>query len=41
VGDVKGFRVDFRGAFLGIKYVKYNGRMKALERENEGCGRVE
>ena len=41
MGDVKGFRVDFRGAFFGVKYVKYNNRMKALGRENEGCGRME
>jgi hypothetical protein len=41
VGDVRGFRIDFRGAFFGVKNVKYNIERKALERENEGCGRVE
>jgi hypothetical protein len=41
VGDVRGFRVDFRDAFFGIKYVKHSSRKKALERESEVCGRVE
>jgi hypothetical protein len=38
---VRGFRVDFRGAFFGIKLVQYNSRMKAWERQNEGCSRME
>jgi hypothetical protein len=41
VGDVKGFRVDFGAALFGVKYVKYNTRIKAVERENGGCGRIE
>jgi hypothetical protein len=41
VGDVKGFRVDFGGAFFGVKYAKYISRIKAVERENEGCSRIE
>jgi hypothetical protein len=41
VGDVRGFRVDFGGAFFGFKYVKYNSRTKAAERENGGCSRIE
>jgi hypothetical protein len=41
VGDMRGFRVDFGGAFFGVKFVKYNNRTKAAERENGGCGRIE
>jgi hypothetical protein len=40
VGDARGFRVDFGGAFFGVKYVKYNSRIRGAERENGGCGEV-
>jgi hypothetical protein len=40
VDVVKGFRVDFGGAFFSVKYVKYNSRIRGAERENGGCGEV-
>jgi hypothetical protein len=41
VGDMRGFRVNFGGAFFVVAFVKYNNKTKSAERENGGCSRIE